>query len=232
MIQCMPPSQRKFHSAFLILAGGLFVHQLLPAKTRHIPGAGNAVPLELTVHIYSLSEVSTWTLTAAETEAARMLRQVHLNLKWVNCRPPMPAGPCFSPESATDLVVRIVPKAWPRANSRMVGMASSSGNPAVFLFYDRIVSLRTYTNALPDILGRVLAHELVHLLLPAESHANTGLMSAHWSYSYLERRNARGLELSERLVEEVQANVRQRMAAVKQQNAGDRTMALITKHRR
>ena len=224
--------QRKFRLAFLILAGGLFVHQLLPAETRDASGAGENVRLELSVRVYSLSEISPWLLSTAETEAAHMLRWVHVNLTWVNCRPPMPAGPCFSPASATDLTVRILAKALPQANSRVVGMAGGpAGSSAVFLFYDRIASLRTFNNILPDILGRVMAHELLHLLVPAEGHTGTGLMTAQWSPAYLERPNANRLGLSEHLIKQVQASVRQRMAATNKPNAGESTMALVTKRR-
>jgi hypothetical protein len=224
--------QRKFRLAFLILAGGLFVHQLLPAETRDASGTRENVRLELTVRVYSLSEISPWLLSAAETEAAHMLRWVHVNLTWVNCRPPMPAGPCFSPASATDLTVRILAKALPQANSRVVGMASGpASSRAVFLFYDRIASLRAFNNILPDILGRVMAHELLHLLVPAEGHTDAGLMTAQWSAAYLERRNSNRLGLSEHLIKQVQASVRQRMAATKNRNVGESTMALVTKRR-
>ena len=190
------------------------------------------MPLELTVRIYSRSEDITLGDERGRNRSGAHLRRVHLNLKWVNCRPPMPAGSCFSPESATDLTVRILPKALPQANRRVVGIASGTASSgAVLLFYDRVVSLRTFANTLPEILGRVLAHELLHLLLPMESHVDTGLMSAHWSYAYLERRNAHSLESSEHMIEQVRANVRQRMAAAEKQNANDRTEVLITRRR-
>lgn len=229
----MLPFQRKFRLAFLILAGGLFVHQLLPAETRDPSGAGENERLELTVRVYSLSQISPRVLSAAETEAEHMLRWVHINLTWVNCRPPMPAGPCFSRRSATDLTVRILAKALPQAKSHVVGMASGpEGFRAAFLFYDRIESLRTSASILPDILGRVLAHELLHLLVPAEGHANTGLMRAQWSSAYLERANSNRLELPEHLIKQVQASVRLRMAAAEKQNAGERTMAFVAKRGR
>ena len=94
------------------------------------------------------------------------------------------------------------------------------------------MALRTFSNILPDILGRVLAHELLHLLVPAEVHMDTGLMTAQWNSAYLERPNSNRLGLSEHLIKQVQASVRQRMAATNKPNAGESTLALVTKRRR
>ena len=58
---------------------------------------------------------------------------------------------------------------------------SKVGETIAFLFYDRIVALRTQAISLHSILGRVLAHEIVHVLLPDERHSDFGLMRGQWS---------------------------------------------------
>lgn len=137
---------------------------------------------QLTIRMYSYREISSWVLVAAEAEAERKLRPAHVGLRWINCGTIGPSGSCADPELPSELVVRIIPKAFPRASTTALGIASwSEGSSSAYIFYDRVIALRTHTKPLEDILGRVLAHEVVHLLLPQESHSGVGLMRGQWS---------------------------------------------------
>jgi hypothetical protein len=49
------------------------------------------------------------------------------------------------------------------------------------VFYDRVAALRTHTRLVPAMLGRVMAHEIIHLLLPQQDHSGQGLMRGQWS---------------------------------------------------
>lgn len=143
--------------------------------------AGDDVP-QLTIRMYSYREISSWVLVAAEAEAERKLTPAHVALRWINCGTIGPSGSCADPELPSELVVRIVPKAFPRASTTALGIASwSERSSSAFIFYDRVIALRTHTKPLEDILGRVFAHEVVHLLLPQESHSGVGLMRGQWS---------------------------------------------------
>jgi len=220
MIHGMSPYHRTFPRAFLILMAGLFIHRLpLLAETKNTRGAEKTAHLELTVRVYGASIASPRTLGWAEKEAARMLREVHLNLIWVNCRTPMPTQLCFSKESETELTVRIVSKTLPGVSSRALGVTSwperPSGTGAAFIFYDRILAARTHSCILPVILGRTLAHEIMHLLLPAEPHTHSGLMRGQWNSQDLERISAKRLGFSEDLIGLVHASVLQRMLGAK-----------------
>jgi hypothetical protein len=63
-----------------------------------------------------------------------------------------------------------------RAPSGALGFAPHATNRA-YIFGDRIASLVTSGRRdFEVILGRVLAHELGHLLLPGQGHSNAGLM--------------------------------------------------------
>jgi hypothetical protein len=89
---------------------------------------------------------------------------------------------CMSPQLPTDLIVRILPKALPNASGSALGITDSSDrDDAAFIFYDRIVALRTHTTFLPAVLGRVIAHEIIHLLLPEQEHSELGLMRGQWA---------------------------------------------------
>ena len=59
-------------------------------------------------------------------------------------------------------------------------MWSDYGGSAA-LFYDRALALRKPGVALSQILGRAMAHEIVHLLLGTTSHTGLGLMKGEWT---------------------------------------------------
>jgi hypothetical protein len=137
---------------------------------------------KLEVRVHSFSGVSAWTLEAAETEAARILRPISIQLRWIDCTARVLPAACLSPQLPTDLIVRILPKALPEVSTAALGITDSSDRyAAAFVFYDRIVALRTHTSLLSVILGRVIAHEISHLLVPQEGHSELGLMRGQWA---------------------------------------------------
>ena len=115
-------------------------------------------------------------------EASRLLRDVRVHLNWVDCTSRVVSATCMTDRLPTDLAVRVLAKALPQVSANALGIAGTNvGEATAFIFYDRMVSLRTQARSLPSIVGRVLAHEITHLLLPAESHSELGLMRAHWT---------------------------------------------------
>lgn len=132
--------------------------------------------------VYGFQGLSGWVLQTAEREAALTLRPAPITLKWIDCTPETAAVRCMSPQAQTDLIVRFIPKALPSASTNALGVAGSSGGYATaFIFFGRVLNLRTQERSVPVILGRVLAHEIVHLLLPREDHSHSGLMRGKWS---------------------------------------------------
>ena len=136
----------------------------------------------MSVRVYAFAGLSPWLLRSAEVEANRLLRDVPIEFDWVNCieRPVLAA--CTSDIAPRDLVVRVLAKALPQASTVALGIAGSKrGDSIAFVFYDRMLALRTHEKPLPWIIGRVLAHEITHLLLPGEGHSDRGLMRAMWA---------------------------------------------------
>ena len=134
--------------------------------------------LRLTVRVYAFPGLSPKLLTSTEAEAARLLRQMHLHLVWVNC-----TLDCAEPEAPDELSVRVVERPIPEATASALGMAAWSGHEGggAFVFYDRALSLRTHSKLLGEILGRIMAHEIMHLLRPEEPHSDVGLMRSQWA---------------------------------------------------
>ena len=152
--------------------------------------AGNATrslvanqPDGLTVQVYGFPGLSPWTVRGAETEAERILRSAALRLTWIDCTSRVVSASCPSSRQSADLVARFLAKALPQATPTALGMAagSSRDSAVAFIFYDRVAAMRTQTRSLPVMLGRVMAHEITHLLLPEEDHSQVGLMRAQWA---------------------------------------------------
>ncbi len=131
------------------------------------------------------------------------MQSVGMKLRWVDCAPGKTSAACSSWPSPAELVVRLLCNALPHASLLALGEAHSpssddvGSNGAAFIFYDRIVALRTQTRLMPFMLGRVMAHEMTHLLLPKEPHSEAGLMRGQWPTDDLDFINLR-LSISKR----------------------------------
>jgi hypothetical protein len=183
----------------------------LLAETRAISAPEATAPSQLTVRLYGFAGISPSTIAMAEKEADWMLRDVHVRLNWLNCIPPMPPGSCLSEESPGDLMVRILAKAPGQTNSPALGMTSWGSGASALVFYDRVTMLQRYRKQAASILGRVLAHEIVHLLVPLEPHSDVGLMRSQWSPEDLDALSGGGLRLSSHLTKEAQRSILQRV---------------------
>jgi hypothetical protein len=119
---------------------------------------------------------------------------------------------CEAPDRPTGIRVRLLPKALPPASRTALGMAmwSDSGSSAA-LFYDRALSIRKPGLFLAQILGRAMAHEVVHLLLGTTSHTDLGLMKREWTTEDL--RFNESLELTPAGIAAIRSAAEQRMAS-------------------
>lgn len=168
--------------ALQLLTFSIIAAAALPAGVRNESSGDNESTPQLSVRVYSFPGLSAWLLNAAEVEATDLLRNVPVGFNWVDCTSRLAPAACVSDLAPTDLVVRVLPKALPQVSANVMGIAgSSSGMATAFIFYDRMLSVRTQARPLPSILGRVMAHEITHLLLPPESHSDFGLMRGQWS---------------------------------------------------
>ena len=133
----------------------------------------------LRVRVYDFVGLSSTEIDWAEAESSRLLRP-SVPVTWMNCRV---AGdqPCGQEFRAGDLAVRVLPHTSAMIERHIVGVATVA-NQGVYaaILYDRVRALRSYGQPSGLALGRVMAHEITHLLLSADSHAPMGVMRPRW----------------------------------------------------
>lgn len=186
----------------------------LSAEPRKEFSLANQSTPEMRVRVYGFPGLTRYAIQGAEAEATRILRTAQIDVICVDCS--FQAGSTCGtlPDLPTDVIVRILAKALPRANSTVLGMAGFTGSyPAAFIFFDRVTELRTHTRLVPTILGRVMVHEITHVLLPKEGHSNSGLMRGRWTAGNFDLIGGMFLGLSPR-----SSNLLRREACIRQSN--------------
>lgn len=192
-LECLP-----FSALALVLSLACLLSEspCLIARTNATSSPSSRSDPEVVVRLYGSPAVSDWALRSAETEAASLLRSASINLFWADCTAYVPSESCHLPTSSTDLIIRFLAKSLPRVSTSALGIAGSSdGSSVAFVFCDRIFAMRSHTKVVPLILGQVIAHEIVHLLLPEEQHSPRGLMRGQWAAQDLSFSNSMSLGL-------------------------------------
>jgi len=141
--------------------------------------ANDNAPAKIVLHVEDFALLLSPTISDAENEVRAVFRQAGVQVTWLNGNP----SPRMISDSNLHVSVKILNRQMADRKSRTEGTSSDvlgqSAREAcqVWIFYDRVTAL---TNPLPggggEILGRVIAHEVGHLLLPAQSHSDKGIM--------------------------------------------------------
>ncbi len=155
-------------------------------------------PVRATVRVrtFNYFGVSANDLQIARTHAEGILREAGIEVSWLDCA--VDRDPCTQPLDGTDLMLRLG-SADQASPSRRVSMGfslvtSENGEaPRLATVHaNRVTSVaRGARIDMRALLGRVIAHEIGHLLLNTTQHASTGVMRAAWSRAEL-RRDAPG----------------------------------------
>jgi hypothetical protein len=131
----------------------------------------------------------------AQQEASRMLRQGGLHASWRT-------GAANQVLAPGELAVILLERRPTPGSTLVLGACTPGrGTPAVWIYVDEVKSTLGYparvalpareTVMLARAVGRVAAHELIHMAAPALRHAATGLMAAR-----LDRRDLLSSRLS------------------------------------
>jgi hypothetical protein len=161
---------------------------VLPAR---VVAAGRE-PRRITVRVYQTGDVPASVEERALSEAARLLRGARVDVRWRQCV----GQPCNGPSSTAELFLRIMRTGSPR-QSRVAALGEAlvphrtSAGVLATVFLDRVEWLAFEAGIdLAQLLGRVAAHELGHLLMRTRLHAPGGLMRATWTADEVRRDRA------------------------------------------
>ena len=155
--------------------------------------AHGMLALSLVVRIYDAYDVPSDHLAKARTTAEGiMMKGAGVAVTW--------PCPCLSPVSSGELIVRIAaasPASPPLAlGLSFVDIGRKTGTLAT-VFADRVQSLAAFAGVDEgELLGRVIAHEISHLLIGTRDHEPRGLMRSEWRASELARQRPSDWRLS------------------------------------
>jgi hypothetical protein len=187
-------------------------------------GAKSGAPSAwMTISVYNDANVPADAIASAETTAARIFRSAGLEVRWIVCTPstdPAPkAAACSQVAFPSHLHVRIVPRSRNLTSSTFgVSYLSADGTGCYSdIFFAPIVDLHSSSGQdIGPILGHVMAHEIAHLLLGANSHSEAGIMRAHWQGKELV-----GTSKGELLFTEEQSQAMRQWLSMARQAVGD-----------
>jgi hypothetical protein len=184
----------------LTLAIGFIQSFSLPGSLMSLAGLHAQPPvtgLKIAVEVYNYSAVSADRLARAEEETARIFERIGVATTWLDCKLTSQEAarntPCALPSAPTRFTLRLLSNSM--ADSLGVGgdifgsalLPDNRGFGVMANVYaDRIRELAG-GREFELILGRVIAHELGHLLLGTNAHSAAGIMDARWRDQDLRR---------------------------------------------
>jgi hypothetical protein len=167
----------------------------------------------LHLRLYNLARVPDGTLKHSLAETSRVLAAAGIETAWDVRQSTSPDGEEHSTDFAAPsmrigagydtrefLVVRLV-RGFPdsiKPSALGFSLPGSRHGAHVTIFYNRIERVSPLVPAtVHKILGNALAHEIGHVLLGSEEHAESGVMKALWSRADYQRMAVRFLEFGE-----------------------------------
>ena len=133
-------------------------------------------------HVNNFAAIQPDHLAAAEREAARIYEAIRVRILWVRGPEPRP-DPCGLPLRvlllSRDGVKQLEVSRKQALNDTVFGFITRETGRAYILTHRIIDLARRYSDDFRRLLGQTIAHEVGHLLLPSDSHADRGIMQAH-----------------------------------------------------
>jgi hypothetical protein len=135
----------------------------------------------LDLRMRSEARVPAYVLKQSQDEVTRIFARAGLAVRWIET----------SPRVTVKIVAQVL--GFGRAASPVMGVAQRTPDGYVAHIFLRQVQdfAYTYEVDLGTMLAHVIAHEIGHLLLPANAHSPTGVMQPYWGKA-LVRDAARG----------------------------------------
>ncbi len=211
------------------LAVGLVLGVLFAASSSSARQSSPAVATDevqrITIGVYDYAQVRPDTLIRAERVTAGILHHAGVSIAWLACsayESSLSNPGCANLGGPLNLTVHILPDYMARRfreNSDVFGFAAEGGKREfggdAWVFYDKVKEAFGQTRiGLPQLLGNVMAHELGHLLLGADSHSRRGLMRARWSREELLAADLGGLSFSNAECDRIRSSIVARRQAL------------------
>lgn len=127
-------------------------------------------PATLDLQMRSEVRVPAYVLKKSQDEVTRIFADAGLAVRWTET----------SPRVTVKIVAQVL--GYDRKASGVMGVAQRTPNGYVAQIFFRQVQEFAYTYEvdLGTMLGHVIAHEIGHLLMPANAHSPTGVMQPYW----------------------------------------------------
>ena len=136
--------------------------------------SAGAAGRQVLICMESKNLVSGRNVYVAKAQASAIYEKIGVELKWAR------------PSDCVDQGITIHIVAQAPKDAKLTALAHArpfdhGSQQQITVFWDRVVALvGPQQNWLAPVLGHVLAHEIGHVLLESDAHAETGLMAARW----------------------------------------------------
>jgi len=177
------------------------------------PMAAKPAAEELTVLVYNAAPVAPQVLQRARDDAARILREARIEVRWLNCAPA--PGECPDVLDQTMLVLHIAatPGGFEDGESTGIAVLAPEGGVHFYVFYSAVERVAKADARPAVILAHAIAHEIGHLLLDLRGHTPTGLMHGRWGAAELQKAAMGSLVFSPEQAARMRQEVKRRAEA-------------------
>ena len=159
-----------------LMAGWLVVTWLFPGQAA---ADERAVRPGIVVHLVDLAQVQSCELAVAKAEVERVFEVAGVEITWAGDPIPVPSSVAAQVGVQPHVVLFVEDAPEPAADRTDVAGSASRETGRARVFRNRIVAeARNHQTEPTLVLGRVMAHEIGHLLLPPNSHSMHGIMQA------------------------------------------------------
>ena len=155
--------------------------------------AAEGEQMTVVLQVIDYAHLSLSDLKGAEDEATRIYRRADIKMVWVNPG----AAPSEAHAGALHLNVLLLDRemAQNKIDTDQIGQnvlgKAAHATARAYIFCHRVAAAIDDSRDFRTALGRVLAHEVGHLVLPVHSHSETGIMAAELDLSSTPQRFSR-----------------------------------------
>lgn len=171
------------------------------------------VPDGLVIRVYDNAGIPASDRTRAIARAREILTLAEVDAEWLDCpaRGVKAAWACAAPLGWRELVVRLSRAPVRDANAKALGSSvidAKTGDGTFATIYVNRVELVAQQGRtdLATMIGRLMAHEVGHLLLGTNNHSSGGLMREIWTLAELTRNSAQDWTFSPTQLETLRAS--------------------------